>query len=529
MRAQENYTSVLQASTKSIFALKSLAQAQQTNSRARMSTESCEVKYSNYACRNCRESHRKCDKKLDTCSYCQKTNKKCIYIAPPARKSRKRKPETTLSSDDLSHCEDRVDEPEKKRQKRVELLSEMELSVQSIIEEYKKIIPSDICVSESMNAYYSLFSTGFPLIECELGLQVMELVNKHSSTGMSNSGTKPLDIPSLFSFIAVQILSLQRLGRRKLAYQLYCFLQPLLAREIYTSSADSSSSKFLTTEGFNRMKLLSCTLATLAYYASGSVGNDATRLIVHTGRFMLQRLRVYYSDYRFSTTTGSSILCDKLEVYFMLAEFTVIQHGDNIADSFKSLLSTAAARFPYGESNTLKYLSSIDNLDMLSVLNTSERITDNSIRMGSEFLQPMVVELLRVAFNLSHTGLKIICMSTRGDMLSDLVQLANTQSDMIASQLNVFQHCPPFVIKPVALISKIHLQYTSDKKRIEQDLKAMRILSERYDIVANTEKYSNLIAELEKSCSNKNEQSHVVDFLDVPATLPVDPFLSLLE
>jgi hypothetical protein len=73
------------------------------------------------ACINCRQSHRKCDKVLSGCSYCNKTRKQCVYREPKKRSITSKSCAT--SSDDFpvssTACSKRKLERDKDGQKRV--------------------------------------------------------------------------------------------------------------------------------------------------------------------------------------------------------------------------------------------------------------------------------------------------------------------------------------------------------------------------------------------------------------------------
>ena len=112
------------------------------------------IQYSQYSCSYCRKAHRKCDKKLPSCSKCQSRNTPCEY-KQVLKKNKMTAPQPTIqiiASSSLSDC------------------IELENHLNSMNSMKSSILESDLFSSLRLNiigAYFEIICLGCPFLERE--------------------------------------------------------------------------------------------------------------------------------------------------------------------------------------------------------------------------------------------------------------------------------------------------------------------------------------------------------------------------
>jgi hypothetical protein len=434
------------------------------------------------------------DKVLDTCGYCKKTNKKCEYVAPPERKKKKRKASTHSSEETQSK---RARHHASNNTSSSGFTGATLLDDQSILQSVRDILPNcTSSVSECINAYYSMFCVGLPLLDRELSANYMQKLN-------SDIRSANVDMPSLLLFLSVQIFSLQRLGKRKLAQKLYSFLQPLLSRELFASMADSSDMTHVTPDQFKRLNLIACTLATNAYYAAGSIGVDSTELLMQNALYFLQKLRRFVSVDPHHPYQVSIFYCRKLEKYIALAATCIYQHREDTLPCLKAFLDVVRLNFPTDELFPLHTYQITPTTDVMATLELADPAIDKCLMAKSAFIPPLVIDLMRLTFFMCSNGIRLTCLLQRPEgREAYMLSIANNISDTVTKEATKFGYCPAFTIRGVVNSARVHLKYSpQDKVRLEQDLQALKILSERFDVME--QRYADLIAEVENCLMQK--------------------------
>ncbi|KAL9656623.1 hypothetical protein ABK040_002895 [Willaertia magna] len=209
-------------------------------------TQTLAAKFAQIACSSCRKLHRKCDKLLPSCSYCAKTGKQCVYPNPRRGKqhqqgsssstsiTQKSKHNKIQNEDDAistntaitvsttnqlfspgsnSNSDELIIKEDNSLHQRV-ILSTSPYDTSKIQHElnYKYI------AIQSLDLYYNVLSFGFPLIEKEKMLALIENNSNTDKLLWQNKIEKEKNYSVLYG---MQSLCLQQLGHLDLAIQLH--------------------------------------------------------------------------------------------------------------------------------------------------------------------------------------------------------------------------------------------------------------------------------------------------------------------
>ena len=125
------------------------------------------------------------------------------------------------------------------------------------------------------------------------------------------------------------------------------------------------------------------------------------------------------------------------------------------------------------------------------------------------------MNIFRMTYRLLFDGLRLrTLMEQAPDRYErDIVQIANEISDFIASNWTVFETCTAVVVQATVLAARVHLEqrdtYSGHEIRIERDLRALKLLEQRFDVISR--EYGDLVQGLEQwlqvRCGNDREGS----------------------
>jgi hypothetical protein len=354
-------------------------------------------------------------------------------------------------------------------------------------------------LTDVANFYFDYVCFGTPLLtvktvkslifDLSSATPVFDCMKYSSSLKKGDNTTNPVDmiIPcdteqkrsELLLLFAILTFSLQRMGRRGLAQQMFDNTWNFLTTEL----SWSSSSVFENAEEL--INLSGCCIL-LGYYALAEIGDLNAYKVV----FLMNQVNTY-----FATLNSSEIQLtaeQKQKVFFISRYMTqlLFLHG---AVMEKDLANT-----------TIKFFRRMSKrIDELGAVVTDDLLflTQAQSVMKSQLSSKMTqhkhsLKVLVSSFDLSFLATRTQILRDKGDYCQSTI-LAQELSDKM-SQFSQFWYCP-LSIQYIITSSRIHLarMKSNDKhalKYLQKDLAALKRVASTYGIVEK--KYSSLMREM---------------------------------
>ncbi|KAL9646072.1 hypothetical protein ABK040_007951 [Willaertia magna] len=454
------------------------------------SSSSGNEEYFSIACVNCRKLHRKCNRKLPSCSECLDRGKECIYRTPKKKgrtKGSKNKPKAVNDNSSINGGEKRNAKNSRSEPYPTQLCKSSNHTTNNNMNhnlnpniQMNEILISDLIKRRTVDLYFDLISVGRPVIK-------KTEIEKY----LYSTTTESLDNSMKALLYSIQAITDQRLGQ-------------LDTSEISYKEAKRALGGLF--DSLSNIKVRA-TYGLLALYTAGEGDDITTHFYLHalksfTDNFLEDDVKMTEQQRAIQDLFCKATLCSKFN---NLEDINTMWNGFKEFFMFKSEVT-----MPVEIEMVLRSGVNFDTLPiLLKLADIMNRVMEvNNTHFALTQQQKNIVDILS---DIITDATKILFYVVVGYDSKEICKLADKITERTTNEW--FPYCPATVTHFVAVAAHVHCHYyerielglksneiTKEEELhyfdvIAKDLRAMKLLNTRYKRIQKY--YSNILKRLD--------------------------------